>query len=193
MRSSCLEKFIAESTGARISFGQSKTRHSWQSKHLSSFASSLPVTHWIESICTTTNHSALPDRPQDLISTAVSLPVFLSSLLLRSVAMLRTPPLLRQLPSAISRPSSRAAAAALTPLSSQCRVQQRREAHAISNPTLASIEKRWEAMPPQEQADLWMALRDRMKVDWNELTLQEKKAGMFLPCLSRSHVGSIVG
>lgn len=32
-------------------------------------------------------------------------------------------------------------------------------------------------MPPQEQADLWMALRDRMKVDWNELTLQEKKAG----------------
>ena len=33
-------------------------------------------------------------------------------------------------------------------------------------------------MPPQEQADLWMALRDRMKVDWNELTMQEKKAGM---------------
>ena len=52
-------------------------------------------------------------------------------------------------------------------------------AHAISNPTLASIEKRWEAMPPQEQADLWMALRDRMKVDWHELTLQEKKAGKF--------------
>ena len=55
---------------------------------------------------------------------------------------------------------------------------QARQAHAISNPTLANIEKRWEAMPPQEQADLWMALRDRMKVDWNELTLQEKKAGM---------------
>jgi cytochrome c oxidase subunit 4 len=32
-------------------------------------------------------------------------------------------------------------------------------------------------MPPQEQADLWMALRDRMKVNWNELTVQEKKAG----------------
>jgi cytochrome c oxidase subunit 4 len=43
---------------------------------------------------------------------------------------------------------------------------------------LANIEKRWEAMPPQEQADLWMALRDRMKVDWSEMTLQEKKAGM---------------
>lgn len=57
-------------------------------------------------------------------------------------------------------------------------VCQRRQAHAISNPTLANIEKRWEAMPPQEQADLWMALRDRMKVDWNELTQQEKKAGM---------------
>lgn len=32
-------------------------------------------------------------------------------------------------------------------------------------------------MPPQEQADLWMALRDRMKANWAELTLQEKKAG----------------
>ena len=50
-------------------------------------------------------------------------------------------------------------------------------AHAISNPTLAGIEKRWENMPPQEQADLWMALRDRMKVDWHDLTLQERKAG----------------
>jgi len=53
-------------------------------------------------------------------------------------------------------------------------------AHAISNPTLANIEKRWEGMPPQEQADLWMALRDRMKVDWNELTLQEKKAAYYI-------------
>ena len=34
-------------------------------------------------------------------------------------------------------------------------------------------------MPPQEQADLWMALRDRMKNDWHELTVQERKAGMF--------------
>ncbi len=58
-------------------------------------------------------------------------------------------------------------------------VEQKRAAHAISNPTLANIEKRWEAMAPQEQADLWMALRDRMKTNWSELTLQEKKAGMF--------------
>lgn len=29
----------------------------------------------------------------------------------------------------------------------------------------------------QEQAELWMALRDRMKESWTELTLQEKKAG----------------
>ena len=55
--------------------------------------------------------------------------------------------------------------------------QQSRSAHAIANPTLAGIEKRWEGMPPQEQAELWMQLRDRMKVDWHELTLQEKKAG----------------
>lgn len=58
--------------------------------------------------------------------------------------------------------------------------QQTRAAseHAIANPTLAGIEKRWEALPPQEQADLWMQLRDRMKVDWHQMTIQEKKAGM---------------
>lgn len=53
--------------------------------------------------------------------------------------------------------------------------------YAISNPTLAGIEKRWEGMPPQEQAELWMQLRDRMKVDWHQMTLQEKKAGTYLP------------
>lgn len=97
--------------------------------------------------------------------------------------MLRSSPLLRQLGSA-TRSSPRCTAAALTPLASRCQStqqapgqQQTRKAHAISNPTLANIEKRWEGMPPQEQADLWMALRDRMKVDWNEMTLQEKKAG----------------
>ncbi|KAH8590193.1 cytochrome c oxidase subunit IV-domain-containing protein [Bisporella sp. PMI_857] len=58
--------------------------------------------------------------------------------------------------------------------------EQKRQAHAISNPTLANIEKRWEGMPPQEQADLWMQLRDRMKVNWSELTLQEKKAAYWI-------------
>ncbi|MCJ1450299.1 Cytochrome c oxidase subunit 5A [Mycoblastus sanguinarius] len=62
------------------------------------------------------------------------------------------------------------------------RHQQIRSAtvHAISNPTLAGIEKRWEGMPPQEQADLWMALRDRMKNDWHDLTLQERKAAYWI-------------
>ncbi|KAK4504680.1 hypothetical protein PRZ48_002641 [Zasmidium cellare] len=94
--------------------------------------------------------------------------------------MLRTTPLLRQLPATLQ--TSRTAAASLTPLArkQQSNQQQVRCAHAISNPTLANIEKRWEAMPPQEQADLWMALRDRMKVDWNELTLQEKKAAYWI-------------
>src|SRR4051794_22619861 len=57
--------------------------------------------------------------------------------------------------------------------------------HAISNPTLANIEKRWEALPEQEQADLWMALRDRMKENWADLTVQEKKAGEWItaPCV----------
>jgi len=60
--------------------------------------------------------------------------------------------------------------------------QQKRSAsgHAISNPTLAGIEKRWEAMAPQEQADLWMSLRDRMKADWHQLTVQEKKAAYWI-------------
>ncbi|KAI9774826.1 MAG: Cytochrome c oxidase subunit 5A [Geoglossum simile] len=58
--------------------------------------------------------------------------------------------------------------------------QQARRVHAISNPTLANIEKRWEEMPPQEQADLWMALRDRMKTNWHELTLAEKKAAYWI-------------
>jgi len=35
-------------------------------------------------------------------------------------------------------------------------------------------------MPPQEQADLWMALRDRMKSDWNEMTPQEKKTAYWI-------------
>ncbi|KFY22673.1 hypothetical protein V493_06426 [Pseudogymnoascus sp. VKM F-4281 (FW-2241)] len=57
---------------------------------------------------------------------------------------------------------------------------QSRAVHAISNPTLANIERRWEAMPPQEQADVWMALRDRMKTNWADLTLQEKKAAYWI-------------
>ncbi|KAK5071651.1 Cytochrome c oxidase subunit 5B, mitochondrial [Lithohypha guttulata] len=65
------------------------------------------------------------------------------------------------------------------PVTSQSR-QSTRSAHAISNPTLAGIEKRWEGMPPQEQAELWMQLRDRMKVNWNEMTLQEKKAAWWI-------------
>ncbi|CAL8579495.1 Cytochrome c oxidase subunit 5B, mitochondrial [Xanthoria parietina] len=64
----------------------------------------------------------------------------------------------------------------------ESRQHQKRHAgiHAISNPTLAGIEKRWEGMPPQQQADLWMALRDRMKVNWHEMTLQEKKAAYWI-------------
>ncbi|KAK2873239.1 Cytochrome c oxidase subunit 5 [Arthroderma sp. PD_2] len=61
--------------------------------------------------------------------------------------------------------------------------QQTRSAsseHAIANPVLAGIEKRWEAMPPQDQAELWMKLRDRMKVDWKSMTLQEKRAAYWI-------------
>lgn len=64
---------------------------------------------------------------------------------------------------------------------------------ALSNPTLNNIEKRWESMPLQEQAELWMSLRDRMKGSWKELTVQEKKAGgsfpFFLCSLIRASFG----
>jgi len=72
--------------------------------------------------------------------------------------------------------SARALRSAVACTNVRSQLEQSRQAHAISNPTLANIESRWETMPPQEQADLWMALRDRMKNDWHELTLQEKKA-----------------
>lgn len=64
--------------------------------------------------------------------------------------------------------------------------QSRSASHAVSNVTLADIEKRWESMLPSEQADLWMSLRDRMKGPWAELTVQEKKACR-LPSISSSN------
>lgn len=73
--------------------------------------------------------------------------------------------------------------AALNAQKNAIAAQQTRAAsteHAVSNPTLAGIERRWEVMPPQEQAELWMQLRDRMKVDWHDLTLQEKKAAYWI-------------
>lgn len=96
--------------------------------------------------------------------------------------MLRSFPRAGPSSSLLRGPSIRATIRRSTPictLDTQSKQSRQASAHAISNPTLASIEKRWEAMPPQEQADLWMALRDRMKTDWHELTLQEKKAGKF--------------
>lgn len=32
-------------------------------------------------------------------------------------------------------------------------------------------------MQPEQQAELWMALRDRMKNDWHDLSFHERKAG----------------
>ena len=84
--------------------------------------------------------------------------------------MLRTPT------SSLLRGSIAKAAARTTPTMA-CRAAS---THAISKPTLANIEKRWEGMPHQEQAELWMALRDRMKENWADLTLQEKKAAYYI-------------
>lgn len=91
--------------------------------------------------------------------------------------MLRSSLARAQRSSAAVMPSTASRTALARPAPVACQLHQVRQAHAISNPTLANIEKRWEDMPPQEQADLWMGLRDRMKTDWKELTMQEKKAG----------------
>lgn len=48
---------------------------------------------------------------------------------------------------------------------------------AVSSQLLYNLEKRWETMPPAEQAEIWMSLRDRMAVDWKELSHAEKRAG----------------
>ncbi|KAI0202543.1 cytochrome c oxidase subunit IV-domain-containing protein [Astrocystis sublimbata] len=74
----------------------------------------------------------------------------------------------------------RAGARATTMRTSTAVVSRAATTHAISNPTLANIEKRWEGMPPTEQAEIWMSLRDRMKENWAELTLQEKKAAYWI-------------
>ena len=96
--------------------------------------------------------------------------------------MLRSLPRASSGTSLLSRPVYRPSRLLSPAASCLNNAQQQRSAtlHAISNPTLASIEKRWEAMPPQEQADLWMKLRDRMTEDWHKLTMQEKKAGTLL-------------
>lgn len=88
--------------------------------------------------------------------------------------MLRTPVLrqLRAVPRSLSVIRAASTAAPTSAASAP--------AHPLSNPTLAHIEKRWEAMPPQEQAELWMQLRDRMSVSWKELSLQEKKAAYWI-------------
>ncbi|KAI9762999.1 MAG: Cytochrome c oxidase subunit 5A [Chaenotheca gracillima] len=104
-------------------------------------------------------------RSSVLRATAVNSP---SSLLAR-----QSPRILR-----LSNPTS--AACVSSQQNPQMMRMQRREAHAISNPTLAGIEKRWEEMPPQEQAELWMQLRDRMKSNWHELTTAEKKAAYWI-------------
>ncbi|KAI5777904.1 cytochrome-C oxidase-like protein [Geopyxis carbonaria] len=51
---------------------------------------------------------------------------------------------------------------------------------AVSNADLVNIEKRWDDMPPAEQAQIWMSLRDRMVHDWNDLTALEKKASYWI-------------
>lgn len=76
--------------------------------------------------------------------------------------------------------SSLLRASRLTPTAIASVRSRGNSSYAVSNVTLADIEKRWENMPPAEQAELWMQLRDRMKGSWSELTSQEKKASYYI-------------
>ncbi|KAK2071501.1 hypothetical protein P8C59_005920 [Phyllachora maydis] len=100
-----------------------------------------------------------PSHPNPLLSstTHTMLPPSISRQLLRGAVR------------AAARPSPSAAVRAAS-----------NTTHAISKPTLANIEKRWEGLPLQEKADLWMALRDRMKESWKDLTLQEQRAAYWI-------------
>lgn len=55
-----------------------------------------------------------------------------------------------------------------------------RYAHAISNPTLANIEGRWEKMSEDERVDIIDQLAERQKGPWGELTPAEKKAAWYI-------------
>ena len=125
---------------------------------------------------TTTTHW----QPQFPRREASLFPFYFSTLSTPPAAMLRSSITRASRSSAAVYPSTATRTAVLRAAPVACQLQQTRQTHAISNPTLANIERRWEDMPPQEQADLWMSLRDRMKTDWKELTLQEKKAGTYI-------------
>lgn len=56
----------------------------------------------------------------------------------------------------------------------------RRLAHTISTPTLINLDRRWEGMSPDEQADLQSKLAKRQEGPWSELTPEEKKAAYFV-------------
>lgn len=56
----------------------------------------------------------------------------------------------------------------------------RRYAHTISTPTLINLDKRWDAMSPEEQADIQSKLAKRQEGPWGELTPVEKQAAYFV-------------
>lgn len=56
----------------------------------------------------------------------------------------------------------------------------KRSAHTISTPTLINLDKRWESMSPDEQADIQSQLAKRQEGPWSELTPVEKQAAYFV-------------
>lgn len=55
-----------------------------------------------------------------------------------------------------------------------------RYASALSNATVANLEKRWEDLPEIDQKDIIAKLSSRQSLPWKELTSAEKKAAWYI-------------
>ncbi|ODV93006.1 hypothetical protein PACTADRAFT_52208 [Pachysolen tannophilus NRRL Y-2460] len=55
-----------------------------------------------------------------------------------------------------------------------------RNVSALSNATVAHLEKRWESLPDVDQKEIISKLSERQKLPWKELTPSEKKAAWYI-------------
>ena len=55
-----------------------------------------------------------------------------------------------------------------------------RLSHSLSNATIADLNKRWESLPTTDQEEIISQLNERQKLNWKELTPEEKKAAWYI-------------
>ncbi|ODV57953.1 cytochrome c oxidase subunit Vb, partial [Ascoidea rubescens DSM 1968] len=51
---------------------------------------------------------------------------------------------------------------------------------SLSNATVADLNKRWEGLPSSDQEEIILQLNERQKLNWKELTPEEKKAAWYI-------------